>query len=458
MRPRAPSDTRRGLVASTWEGAFAQAFILWTGGVFLVDFGRRLGAGDGMLGVLASLPFLAQAVQVFTAGVYERRVHARAAITRRTLLAARLLWLVPAALALFAPPGPGTLAAYLGVVFLSALLSTAGAHGWTSWMVDLVPRRVRGRYFGFRAAVGTAVAIAVGVGGGWLLDVLEARRGGLGFATVYVLAAGAGVLAWLAFLRQHHPVPHREPDPPPLRALWREVMARPENRRIFGFFAAWNLALGVSVPFWQDYMRTELRMPAWQIGLQNNLGAVVGIALSPAWGRLIDRVGVRPVLLFNAAAIACIPFLWLLCRPGVVYPVWVDAVVVGVFWTGFNLTALNVPLAAAPARGGAVFLGAFAAVTGLGMGLSSLLGGAVASALGPGPHRVLGMDLAVHQVLFLATGCLRMAAVPLALRLPDPKAKRVVYLFQVMGYAVRHRLNLSRQMLSAPWRRPGRGP
>ena len=66
MRHRPPSDVRRGLIASTWEGAFAQAFILWTGGVFLVDFGRRLGADEGMLGVLASLPFLALFFSSFT--------------------------------------------------------------------------------------------------------------------------------------------------------------------------------------------------------------------------------------------------------------------------------------------------------------------------------------------------------------------------------------------------------
>jgi MFS family permease len=453
MRHRPPSDIRRGLVASTWEGSFAQAFITWTGGVFLVDFGRRLGADASMLGVLAALPFLAQAVQLGTAAVYERHVAARGAITRRTLLAARLVWLLPAVLAFW----PGVLAsrlpAYLAIVFLSALLSTAGAHGWTSWMGDLVPAPVRGRYFGVRAAVTTAVAVGAGVGGGWLLDVLEARRGGLGFGAIYVLAAVAGVGAWIAFQFQHHPVPRAHPDVIPLRALWRQVWSKPENRRIFAFFAVWNASLGVAVPFWQDYMRTELHMKAWQIGLQNNLGAVVGIALAPVWGRLVDRAGVKPVLLLSATCIAAIPFLWLWSSPAHPWPVWVDAFFTGIVWTGFNLTALNLPLAAAPRRGAAVFLGVFAAVTGLAMGLSCLAGGVIAQRIGPGPHVVLGFPLAVHQVMFLMSGCLRVLAVPMALRLPDPRAKRVVFLFQMMGYAVRQRLNLARYMLSAPWRK-----
>jgi hypothetical protein len=131
----------------------------------------------------------------------------------------------------------------------------------------------------------------------------------------------------------------------------------------------------------------------------------------------------------------------------------VDAIITGVFWPGFNLTALNVPLSLAPARGGAVFLGVFSAVTGLALGLSSIAAGGIAQVIGPGPHRWLGSDYAVHQVMFAISGVVRAASLPLALRLPDPRAKRMVFLFQVMGYAVRHRLNLGRQILTAPWRR-----
>src|SRR6188508_1407167 len=98
--PRTPSKIRSGLVAATWEGAFAQAFVTWTSGIFLVKFALRLGASDATLGLLAALPFLAQTVQVATAALLERGHQRRRAFTANTLLAARLLWLVPAGAAL----------------------------------------------------------------------------------------------------------------------------------------------------------------------------------------------------------------------------------------------------------------------------------------------------------------------------------------------------------------------
>ena len=90
------------------------------------------------------------------------------------------------------------------------------------------------------------------------------------------------------------------------------------------------------------------------------------------------------------------------------------------------------------------------------MGTASILGGYLAAAFGRGPHVVLGLTLSVHQVMFLISGGLRALAIPLAVRLPNARGQRLVFLFQVMGYAVRHRLNLGRQVLTAPWRRRDR--
>src|SRR5262245_28525099 len=207
MPSRSPSDIRRGLAASVWEGAFAQAFITWTTGYLLMDFGRRLGADDFELGLLAALPVLAQVAQLWSAYLLESDPGRRRSFTTWTLVVARGLWVVPAAIA-FAGHTDGALALYLVVVFVSAALHTAGAHGWQSWMRDLVPFSVRGRFFGFRGAVCALVALGVGVGGGQLVHALEERRRSLGFAAIFLCAAIAGVGAWVAIRVQHHPAPH----------------------------------------------------------------------------------------------------------------------------------------------------------------------------------------------------------------------------------------------------------
>jgi hypothetical protein len=420
-----------------------------------VRFANRLGAGDDELALLAALPFLAQGVQTATGWMFERFAGSRRGVTAWTLLLARLVWLVPAALALGWLPTEHGLAVLFASVLASAVLATTGAHGWISWMGDLVPPAVRGRYFGFRNAVMAALALATALVGAAAYDALEARATGAGQAAVYGAAALAGALAFVAILRQHHPPPKPHPAPrAPYRRLLLEAWRRPGAGRVFAFFVAWNVAIGVAAPFWVKYMDVTLGMSAAEIATQGTIGPVVAVFVSRGWGRLVDRIGVRAVLLLNALCIGTIPFYWFFARPGFLFPVWIDAVAVGVFWSGFNLAAFQVPLAASAYRGGTVFLGLFSAVTGIALGLSALGAGLVAEAMGPGPFVVLGAPLTNLQVVFLASGVLRLASCGLAFRLPDPRARGVVFLVQFMGLAFRQRLNAGRQLLFAPWRRP----
>ncbi len=442
MHHRPPSPIRRGLVASTWEGSFAQVFITLTTGFFLVGYPIQLGASDRWLGMLAAVPFLAQAIQIATGWVYERAGEERRGITATTLLAARLVWLVPATLALLQPAAAGALRVHLVVTAASALLHTAGAHGWMSWMTDLVPRAVRGRYFGFRAAVCAVVALAIAWGAGLLLRSLESVRDGLGWAFAYGLAAVAGVGAWVAMRAQHHPAPPGHGVGVPFRTLWREVWAHADHRRLFWFFTLWNVAIGVAAPFWVKYLSVRLQLRPEVIAVQAALGGVIGVAVSRAWGRAIDRVGLRPVIVLNGIATALIPFFWLTIRPETEWLVWIDALLVGLFWSGFNLAALTMPLATAPARGGALFLGTFAALTGLAMGLSSIAGGFVVGALDDGPQVLLGLALTREQVVFVISGGLRLAALPWAFRLPDTRSRGLWALVTAIGGGARRALGL----------------
>jgi hypothetical protein len=52
-----------------------------------------------------------------------------------------------------------------------------------------------------------------------------------------------------------------------------------------------------------------------------------------------------------------------------------------------------------------------------------------------------------------SSGVLRVVALPLAWRLPDPRAKSLVFLVTLVGTSVRQRLNTGWLLLSAPWRR-----
>jgi hypothetical protein len=61
-------------------------------------------------------------------------------------------------------------AVLIGAATLSAGLAVAGNNAWTGWMGELVPPRIRGRYFGRRGAFCALGAAAGGLGAGLALD------------------------------------------------------------------------------------------------------------------------------------------------------------------------------------------------------------------------------------------------------------------------------------------------
>ncbi|MGD8922918.1 MAG: MFS transporter, partial [Candidatus Zixiibacteriota bacterium] len=63
---------RKWLPYITWEGAFANVFIVGTGGAFLTGMALLLGASDFEIGLLGAIPFLAQLAQICSAYLTDR--------------------------------------------------------------------------------------------------------------------------------------------------------------------------------------------------------------------------------------------------------------------------------------------------------------------------------------------------------------------------------------------------
>src|SRR3982751_6071315 len=139
---------------SVWQTAI--------GGAPFSLFARELRASAMQIGILAALPFLASLVSM-PASLLTERTGARKKIFLISLYTQRLLW-IPIAIVPLWMLSHGHSHASAVLIFMAMILlmhgaGAVGGPGWLSWMADIVPDRLRGKYFSRRRQWGIVSAI-----------------------------------------------------------------------------------------------------------------------------------------------------------------------------------------------------------------------------------------------------------------------------------------------------------
>lgn len=471
---RIPDDVRRPL---TWDGVCSRLMDTFTGGAFLAGLGLHVGASNLVLGILASLPVLAQVVQLpalaALLSVKDRRrtVIALCAVARALLGVIALgLLLAPSAI------GPWTLVALLGV---NALLAVTATAAWNWWMRDLLPADELGAFFGHRMRRNTVAALLAMLAAGAVLDHLVAvGHADDGYALLFGLGAAAGFLG-LWFL---HRTPHVEPPPSPPPSQAFAAMRRAFRSGHPGAILA-SAAVGCAATFALPFVAVFLLrahgfsyLGVTALAVVSQLAYLAGLR---GWGHITDRHGDRAVLIITMGILAVVALGWALAgwRSAPLLVAWVTALhfLAGFALGGVDLANGNLLLKSAPPDNAVAYLAAAALTRASVAGVGTLVAGALWQALGGRRLASLahgGWTLAGFQVLAAISFALAIAAVLLTRRVREPRQVAVADVAVAMRREVGqmssiagirgllHAVSYTTELMAAPFasRRRRRGP
>jgi hypothetical protein len=409
---RARGALRRSLRASTAEGIAAEVVGACSGGAALTGWALHLGCGPAFIGLLGALPFLAQLLQLPAARLVDRLGPRRVALG--SIAVARQAFL-PLVVLPFLPlgPGPGR-AVLLAASVVQSGLGIVCNNAWTAWMGELVPGRIRGRYFGRRSALCTAGGGLAALAAGTLLDRAPGPRA---LAALALVTCVAGAVSVVLMARQHggRPRPRVAGAAPSLRA----VLRVPQGRRYLAFLVVSGAGSGLIVPFSGLYVLRDRGLGFTFLTGYGAVSAAARVAAARGWGRLLDgRDGARLTVAASTALLAASPLLWVAAAGAGPWVLAAEAVTGGVATAGAGVAGLAVPLALAPPAERPAWNAAFAVAGGLAFGAAAGLAGPIA-ALVPGAAAVAGPFTAP----FAAAAGLRVAAAVLALRLEPPRGR-----------------------------------
>lgn len=394
-------EIRTSLKASTLDGVFATLFSNLTGGLLLTNFLLELGASPTEIGILASIPMLANLMQPIGA-YFSEQTNSRHNYCFWIYSISRSLW-VGLAIAIFlvgrSHNAPDLLIAIaLSVASLSCFLGALGSAPWLSWMATIVPRSLRGRYFGLRnSAANLTNLISVPLIG---LAVSKWHGGSIqGYGVVLTLGIVAGLVSvcFQNFMvdvnpqtRERFSISAISADvvtneaasqslfqPMMLTSFWQDS----NFLKFLLYFNLWMFSVNLSAPFFNVYMLNDLALDISQVTLYNSLSAGANLLLLMFWGKLADRIGNRPILIGVGIVFAVFPLLWLTTGTNPLSTwVWLPLLhlIAGATAAAIDLCSNNLQMGIAPNHNQSTYFGVAAAFAGISGALGTTAGGFLA--------------------------------------------------------------------------------
>ncbi len=421
----APGERRRAL---RWGLANA---VLWsignalTTGPLVYFLAQELGARGRQLSLLLATPMLAGLLRLF-APHFIRRAGSSKRACLKFLLASYVLMLgLPLVGVLpITVPRSAVLTIMIALICVHQLLEFIGSVALWTWLGDLVPTSIRGRYFGQRQLWQMAVLIPTILASGYFVDswrtAYQKTRPDL-LLLGYSITNGIGALCLLASLWPLWRMPAVGSVPEPSGLTWRGMLAPFANLRYARLltFRGWlSIANGITQAAQAIFPKAILHLGVGDLAVMHTSMRIGQMTTSPLVGRWGDRYGNRPVLIICQVLVSAAMLFYLFATPK--HP-WIllGAWLLFTGYVGHNVCLPNLMLKLAPDGNRSPYVAAHEALSSVAHAVATVLGGElfdwlkVRLAESSSTAGALGIKWDHFAVLFLAGFLARSLAVPL---------------------------------------------
>jgi len=456
-RPITPRRRRWGMninILCAGLGTFF-AVVYWPGSsLFSMFMTERLGATQDQVGFFSGIVGIGQLMQVLGVFIFDR-TKTRKVLWVTLVLLYRISTFAIVGFALYAllapaPEGwdgrklPGTSTTFiwfmLGVMSLTFSMAQMTANAWWSWIADLSPEAVRGRFLGNRQLAATLASLlgalpVVILDSSWCKDAAGnyTEQADWVFIAIFALCSLSGVIDIIIHAFIPEPARLDRPDRIALKDTIHNLIAPLKDASFRRFTLAVTLG-SFCIMFWapfvwpylkdKDAINIDYSMYTVSIVL-HCVGQFVG---SRYWGIVIDRFGAKPVLAITYSWGLICSYLFFITPANANLLVIVISVASGLLVSGNMLAGAELMLTLAPTKTRNSYVATHACVTGVALVVAPTLGGWCADWFTEhvGNHTYelrWGTTVTYMQMLVLVGVVLRLLTWPLFLRIKEGDEK-----------------------------------
>ncbi len=374
-------DVHRGTRTLMVDGVCSASMVTLQGGPFLAAFVLAIGGSAYEVGLLATIAFGSQLMQL--PGLYLlTRLPKRRGLVVLAAGLSRLLWL-PIVLipVLFLNRGVTFLMQWL---VLAAMVGALAGPAWNSLIRDVIPQEKMGHVFSRRMALSTTFALSLTLLGGFFIDAWkgwfagDASAAAFGYALLFAVGLGFGLIGLIAVSRLPEPTMQAQSGQSILELLAKPV--RDTNfRGLLRFIAFWNFSVNLAAPFFIIYLLNRIGLSLSWVTALTVTSQLTNLIFLRIWGRLADRYSNKSVLAVSGPLFLLAVLGWTFTtmpdRYALTLPLlFAIHILSGMSLAGVSLASANIALKLSPPGQAHAYMAAY--------GLAGAVTGAVAPMIG----------------------------------------------------------------------------
>ncbi len=417
---------------------------------------KVIGLDDRLYGIVAAIPALTALIQLPVSMFLQRFGHAKLLMITSGYIQ-RLSWVCIGSVPLLFGATQAAVIAYMTLMTVSFTAAAVGGLSWQALVADIVPPRRRGRYWGARSRLMSAFLLLSGVILSFVLPQADDPNVAWVLLAVFGAATFFGLIEVTAYFRVHQSPPrtptpahvssspaHQAPRPGDVGLLRQLAMPLADRRFAPTLISAMCLAAATAVigPFLWRHFLDGLQIGPTKTTLILQVAPLVATLLAVAfWGRMLDRFGLRTMLIVCVVGGTLNTMAW----PLVTAERWWLGLLISisgqVFWAGVDLALLNVVLRESARPGGNTYAAVFNTACAAATFLAGVVAGEIAKRIsGTGWveslaawHASVGLAFSPYMVLLAISVLIRFATVAMLLRMPVESPYSTLSAVRTMG-------------------------
>lgn len=319
--PENNKDYKKSRICYTVADSAAQTIVQLAGGTFLVTLMEALEISDGNMGIIASFGSFAAIAQIVSIKLSKRIVKNKlfSCITVLQKLWFAFMFFIPM---MNMKMKSAQLLMMLCYCFAQVSLQI-GTPAIVDWVANLIPAKLRGRYFSIKDSVAVFVVVSSTLIMGIVLDILKRSHIELAFIILGVAIAILALVNVVALAKMKEPkFAHLNEQGKEMVGtlvkkhsysvnktkdvkLFEEIkiaLKTKKFRQLLYLNCLWMTAFYIASPFNASFQIKDLKLPYTFIMVVSFVTSMLRIYLTPKAGKMADKIGMATVMSWALAA------------------------------------------------------------------------------------------------------------------------------------------------------------